>query len=48
MRRGGVVAVMGVAMMVMVMIIVMTVGMDVSHEQMLHYNITFVHLTAAR
>ena len=37
MRRGRVVAVVGVAMMV-----VMAMGMDVSHAEMLYYNITKV------
>jgi hypothetical protein len=48
MRRGRVVAVVGVAMMVMVMTVVvmmMAVGMGVRHDKMLYYNITQVHLT---
>jgi hypothetical protein len=39
MRRGRVVAVVGVAMMVVVVITV-AVGMSVSHGKMLYYNIT--------
>jgi hypothetical protein len=50
MRRGRIVAVVRLAMMVMVMtvvivVMIVAVGMGVSHAKMLYYNITQVHLT---